>query len=167
MPPCTLAEGPQVSGATRLGSKRAFVIEDVREACQDLRKRGYTCDRITHNELMTSVGTEYLGAIIGGEYAMIWIGTPADWYVRTPGKRMSTHWQRIQNILIKASKLRSKIIMFGPPGYVWKVSAIHDTIEDLKLSTVRMRLCHFGTKFNPHDSTPSGTYMQVATSFSY
>ena len=83
MPPCMLAEGPQVSGATRLGSNGAFMSEDVREDCQDLRERGYTCDRITHNELMTSVGTEYLGAIIGGEYAMIWIGTPADWYVRT------------------------------------------------------------------------------------
>ena len=67
MPPCMLAEGPQVSGATRLGSKRAFIIEDVREACQDIRERGYTCDRITHNELMTSVGTEYLGAILSGE----------------------------------------------------------------------------------------------------
>ena len=160
-----LAEGPQSRGATRLGGKRVFVIEDVREACQDLRKRGYTCDRITHNELMTSVGTEYLGSIINGEYFMVWISTPADWYVRTPGKRMSTHWQRIQNILIKASKLKSKIIMFGPPGYVWKISAINDTIEDLKLSVVRMRLCHFGIKFNLQDRTPSGTYMQIATSF--
>eukprot|EP00959_Pyramimonas_sp_CCMP1952_P173463 3625042-Pyramimonas_sp.AAC.1 len=29
---------------------RAFVIEDIRAACAELRARGYMCDRITHTE---------------------------------------------------------------------------------------------------------------------
>eukprot|EP00959_Pyramimonas_sp_CCMP1952_P331891 6949643-Pyramimonas_sp.AAC.1 len=38
------------------------------------------------------------------------------------------------------------------------------TLEDLKVTVVRMRLCHFGIRFSMRDSTPSGAYMQVATS---
>eukprot|EP00959_Pyramimonas_sp_CCMP1952_P063130 1319448-Pyramimonas_sp.AAC.1 len=55
------AVGNKDSGATCL-SKRAFVIEDASEACAYLHTRGYICDRISHNELMTNVGTDYLGA---------------------------------------------------------------------------------------------------------
>eukprot|EP00959_Pyramimonas_sp_CCMP1952_P328551 6878328-Pyramimonas_sp.AAC.1 len=73
---------------------------------------------------MTTVGTEYLGAVISGDYAQIWVSTPGDWYVRTPGKRVAPHWSRIQNLLTEAKKLRMKIIVFGPPGYVWKLSPI-------------------------------------------
>ena len=154
-----LTNGPRSNQRTT----KAFVIEDTREACADLRNRGYTCDRITHNELMTAAGTEYLGALLSGDYVLLWIGTPADWYVRTPGKKSGPHFSRIQNLMTKARKLRMKIIMFGPPGYVWKLAPIHDAIEVLNMNTVRMRLCHFGLRYNMHDKTPSGTYMQVAT----
>eukprot|EP00959_Pyramimonas_sp_CCMP1952_P130681 2732736-Pyramimonas_sp.AAC.1 len=65
---------------------------------------------------------------------------------------------------MKARKLRMKIIIFGSPGYVWKLSPVHDTLEYLKLSVMRMRLCHLGIRFNMQDSAPSGTDMQVATS---
>ena len=143
-----LAEGPRGNTGSKetCRGKRTFVIEDTREACADLRTRGYICDRISHNELMTSVGTGYLGAVLSGDYALIWISTPADWYVRTPGKRIAPHWACIQNLLTKASKLRMKIVMFGPPGYVWKLSPVRETLEDLRLSVVRMRLSHFGIK---------------------
>eukprot|EP00959_Pyramimonas_sp_CCMP1952_P157504 3294004-Pyramimonas_sp.AAC.1 len=57
-----------------------------------------------------------------------------DWYVRTPGKRVAPHWSRIQNFLTKARKLRMTIIVLCPPGYVWKLSPIRDTLEDLKLT---------------------------------
>eukprot|EP00959_Pyramimonas_sp_CCMP1952_P386853 8107710-Pyramimonas_sp.AAC.1 len=113
---------------------------------------------------MTTVGTDYLGAVISGDYTLIWVGTPGDWYVRTPGNRVAPHWSRIQNLLAKAKKLRMTITACGPPGYVWKFSPIRDTLEDLKLTMVRMRLCHFGIRFNMQDNTPSGTYMEVATS---
>eukprot|EP00959_Pyramimonas_sp_CCMP1952_P229539 4799189-Pyramimonas_sp.AAC.1 len=65
----------------------AFVIEDMRTACAELRARGYMCDRITHTEVMTSTGTQYLGALLFGDHQLLWVATPADWYVRLPGKR--------------------------------------------------------------------------------
>ena len=64
--------------------KAVLVIEDIREACIELRQRGYVCARITHNELMASTGQEYTGKLIKGEYKLLWIATPSDWYVRTP-----------------------------------------------------------------------------------
>eukprot|EP00959_Pyramimonas_sp_CCMP1952_P417697 8751225-Pyramimonas_sp.AAC.1 len=80
---------------------------------------------------MTTVGTDYLGAVISGDYSLIWVSTPGDWYARTPGKRVAPHWSRIQNLLTKSKKLRMKIIAFGPPGYIWKLSPIRDYVEDL------------------------------------
>eukprot|EP00959_Pyramimonas_sp_CCMP1952_P316688 6628729-Pyramimonas_sp.AAC.1 len=71
---------------------------------------------------MTTVGTDCLGAVISGDYTLVWTSTPGDWYVRTPGKRVAPHWSRIQNLLMKARKLRMNILMFDPPGYVWKLS---------------------------------------------
>ena len=113
--------------------RRAFIIEDTREACADLRRRRYICDRITHNELMTHTGTAYLGNIMHGDYNLIWISTPADWYVRTPGKRMGPHWERVRMMLTKARALKMHIIVFGPlaiSGFLprseiwWKIYAL-------------------------------------------
>merc|ERR1712242_58772 len=61
--------------------KAALVIEDIREACIELRQRGYVCDCITHNELMASTGQECTGKLIKGDYNLLWIATPSDWYV--------------------------------------------------------------------------------------
>ena len=142
-----------------------MVVEDHRMACADLRTRGFLCDRITHNEVMTSRGSQYLGALLSGDYQLLWISTPADWYVRTPGKRAGPHWERIRNMLVKARALRVRTVMFGPPGYMWKMGPIRDTIEDLKMTVTRMRLCSFGIKYNRGDSAPSGTCMTVATTY--
>ena len=76
---------------------RALVIEDIRTASAELRTRGYLCDRITHTEVMTSEGTKYLGALLSGDYTMLWVATPSDWYVRLPGKRAGPHYQRIKS----------------------------------------------------------------------
>ena len=43
---------------------RALVFEDIREACVELRRRRYECDRLTHNELMTITGEEYTGKLL-------------------------------------------------------------------------------------------------------
>eukprot|EP00959_Pyramimonas_sp_CCMP1952_P135963 2844488-Pyramimonas_sp.AAC.1 len=64
---------------------------------------------------MTTVRADYLGAVISGDYNLIWVSTPSDWYVRTPGKRVAPHWSRIQNLLTKAKKLRMKVLVFAPP----------------------------------------------------
>eukprot|EP00959_Pyramimonas_sp_CCMP1952_P151290 3165655-Pyramimonas_sp.AAC.1 len=87
---------------------------------------------------MTTVGTDYLGVVISGDYTLIWIRTPGDWHVRTPEKRVAPHWSRSQNLLMKAREIRMKIRMFGPPGYIWKLSPLRDTLEDLKLTVIRM-----------------------------
>ena len=81
----------------------ALVIEDVREACVELRERGYECDRIIHNELMTSAGEEYTGKLQKGDYVLVWISTLADWYVRTPGKKE-------QSTLATTSKLDAESV---------------------------------------------------------
>ena len=100
----------------QLTVRRAFIIEDVREACSALRDRHYICDRITHNELMTHLGTTYTGNVLSGDYDLLWISTPADWYTRTPGKRMGPHWQNIQLLMTKARALRMHIVLYGPQG---------------------------------------------------
>ena len=99
---------------------KALVIEDIRTATAELRARGYMCDRITHTEVMTCTGTQYLGNLLAGEYHLLWVATPVDWYVRLPGKRAGPHYQRIQNLLVKARALRMQVVMTGPPGYFWK-----------------------------------------------
>ena len=118
---------------------RALVIEDIRTASAELRTRGYICDRITHTEVMTSEGTKYLGGLLSGDYKMLWVATPSDWYVRLPGKRAGPHYQRIQNIMVKARAMRMSIVLMGPPGYFWKLGPIRDAIEDLGMQTMRMR----------------------------
>ena len=114
---------------------------------------------------MTSSGSQYLGGLLSGDYRLLWVSTPADWYIRTPGKRMGPHWDRIRNMLSKAKSLKMQIVMCGPPGYMWKLTPIREVIEYLRLTTVRMRLCHFRLKYDPLDTAPSGTYIQVATSY--
>ena len=113
-------------------------------ACADLRHRGYLCDRITHNEVMSHSGTNFLGNLLSGDYGLLWVSTPADWYMRTPGKRAGPHWDRIRTYLKKAKALRMRIVMMGPPGYMWNITPIRDTIHELGLYVRRMRLCHFG-----------------------
>ena len=46
--------------------KSALVIEDIRMACAILRLYGYQCDRLSHNELMMSVGSIHTGNLISG-----------------------------------------------------------------------------------------------------
>eukprot|EP00974_Lingulodinium_polyedra_P043212 4149312-Lingulodinium_polyedra.AAC.1 len=56
-----------------------------------------------------------------------------------------------------------KLIMFGPPGFPWKIPNIREAMEDLHLNTTRMRLCHFGERYVKTSETPSGSYLQVST----
>eukprot|EP00959_Pyramimonas_sp_CCMP1952_P308396 6454102-Pyramimonas_sp.AAC.1 len=91
----------------------------MRTACAELRARGYMCDRIAHTEVMTSTGTQYIGALLPGDYQVLWVATPADWHVRLPGERAGPDCQRIQNLMIKARALRMSIVLVGPPCYFW------------------------------------------------
>ena len=87
----------EVTLATVHGSvnvPKALIVEDIRESEIELRERGYECDRITHQELLSSAGTDYTGKLLRGDYGLLWISTPSDWQVRAQ-KKATPHWQRI------------------------------------------------------------------------
>eukprot|EP00959_Pyramimonas_sp_CCMP1952_P082926 1733176-Pyramimonas_sp.AAC.1 len=104
-----------------------------------------------------------MGAQLSGDHQLLWVATPADWYVRLLGKRAGPHYQRIQNFMTKAQALRVSIVFVGPPGYFWKQGPMRDAIGDLDLQVMRMRCCHFGWKCDLSREVPSGSYLQAAT----
>eukprot|EP00959_Pyramimonas_sp_CCMP1952_P388112 8133031-Pyramimonas_sp.AAC.1 len=57
------------------------------------------------------------------------------------------------------------IVLVGPPGYFWKQGPIRDAFEDLDLQAMRMRCCHFGLKYDRSSKLPSGSYLQVAITY--
>eukprot|EP00959_Pyramimonas_sp_CCMP1952_P439609 9203165-Pyramimonas_sp.AAC.1 len=114
---------------------------------------------------MTSTGTQYLGALFSGDYQLLWVATPSDWHVRLPGKSAGPHYQRIRSFMSKARALRMTIVHVGPPGYFWKKGPIREAIEDVDLEVMRMRFCHFGLKCDRANALPSGSYLQVATTW--
>ena len=141
----------------------AFVIEDVREAEIELLSRGFTCERITHHELLASAGTRYAARLMDGTYSLVWISTPSDWSVRIPGNKVTAHWQRVQQWIHKTATLGIILIIFGPPGFLWKLPNIRETMEECELQVVRMRLCHFKERYDKTSTVPSGAYLQFAT----
>ena len=142
---------------------KALIVEDVRSAEIELKTSGYDCDRITHSEMLSSTGTEYTGKLLKGEYSLLWISTPSDWHVRIPKAKSNAHWQRVNHWIQRAVALSLMLVIFGPPGFLWKMPNIRETIQESKMTMTRMRLCHFGDKFDPKDTNPSGAYLQVAT----
>ena len=76
---------------------------------------------------------------MSGDYIMLWVATRSDWYVRFPGQRAGPHYQRIQNLMVKARAMRMSIVLMGPPGCFWKLGPIRDAIEDLGMQTMRVR----------------------------
>eukprot|EP00959_Pyramimonas_sp_CCMP1952_P133229 2785354-Pyramimonas_sp.AAC.1 len=114
---------------------------------------------------MTSTCTQYLGGILLGDYRLLWVATPADWYVRLPGERAGPRYQRIQNLMIEARASRISIVLVRPPGYLWTQGPIRYTSEDLGLPVMRMRCCHFGLKFDHSGKLPNGSYLKVATTY--
>ena len=151
---------PVVRG--NVNSGRALIVEDIREAEVQLKEVGYTCDRITHNELLSSSGTEYTGKLMQGNYSLLWISSPDDWHARATTRKAATHWQRVGNWTAKAVALGIALMLFGPPGFLWKVPNIRESLQERNATMRRMRLCHFGNQFDP-DSKPSGSYLQPAT----
>ena len=74
-------------------------------------------DRITRVEVMASTGTQYLGILLAGDYRVLRVAAPADWYLRLPGKRTGPHYERIRNLMVKARALRMRVVPMGPRGY--------------------------------------------------
>ena len=63
----------------------------------------------------------------------------------------------------QACALQLRLVLFGPPGFLWKLPSLREAVTDLGLNTRRMRLCHFGCKFDRKNPAPSGSYIQVMT----
>ena len=144
-------------------SQRALIIEDIQIACTILQTYNYKTDRLTHNELMAGSGQYYHDKLRKGEYTLLWIATPSDWYVRVPGKRGNPHWQRVITLVKQGHMQGMTVIMFGPPGFLWKIPNIKETLDTFNMDVVRMRLCHFNLKYDQTSNAPSGSYVQVAT----
>eukprot|EP00959_Pyramimonas_sp_CCMP1952_P330219 6914166-Pyramimonas_sp.AAC.1 len=97
---------------------------------------------------MTSTGAQYFGGSLSGDYQLLWVATPADWFVRLPGKQAGPRYQRIQKLMIKVRALRMSRVLVGLPVYFWKQGPMRYAIEDLDLQVMRMRCCHFGLKYD-------------------
>eukprot|EP00959_Pyramimonas_sp_CCMP1952_P474117 9502900-Pyramimonas_sp.AAC.1 len=54
----------------------------------------------------------------------------------------------------------------SPPGSTWKVQPSMGMIEDPRLTTMRMRLCHTGFTYSRRDAKPSCSHRQVVTAYS-
>ena len=143
--------------------KKALIVEDTRQADEVLTECGYACSRVTHNEVLSSRGTELTNKLLNGEYSLLWVSTPQDHSVRIHTTKKTPHWQRIQQWIQKACILGAMVIVFGQPGFLWNLSAIQEAFQQCKLTTVKIRLCHFGDKYDETNPKPSGTYLQVAT----
>ena len=112
---------------------------------------------------MRVIETEHTGKLFKGDYSSLWIRSPDDWHVRTVTKKTTAHWQRIQHWMQKSVVLGMTLILFRPPGFLWKLPNTKDTLEECNTTTVRIRLFHFGIKFDSEEPTPSGSYLQLAT----
>eukprot|EP00959_Pyramimonas_sp_CCMP1952_P258335 5399880-Pyramimonas_sp.AAC.1 len=62
------------------------------------------------------MGAQYLEGILSGDYALLWVATPAGWHVRLPGKRAGPLYERMRNLLTRARAPRVQIV---PHGTTW------------------------------------------------
>ena len=116
---------------------------------------------------MASQGEIYNTRLLSGEYDLLWVTTPADWFVRTPGKRENPHWRRILDWMKRAAGRLMKIIIYGPPcTHIWRIPNFWETARELNLRTHRLHLCHFGEKYNRESKNPSKSYIQIVSNMS-
>eukprot|EP00959_Pyramimonas_sp_CCMP1952_P200593 4195712-Pyramimonas_sp.AAC.1 len=69
------------------------------------------------------MATHCLGGILSGCYALLWVGTPADWHVRLPGNGAGPRDERYRNILTKALALNAQLVMAGSLGYFFETNS--------------------------------------------
>ena len=121
------------------GNVNLSLVEDVRSAETILKARNYECERLTHNEAH-SWNHEITRKISDKAYSMMWISTPADWHCRhrKATAKMSTlaKWMKL------AAAAGTLLIVFGLPGYFWKIPEIDETIKDTGLHFHTIHLCH-------------------------
>ena len=114
---------------------QVLVVEDVRETSAHLTSEGIMNHRLSHYELMTSVGQEYFNKLYYKEYNVLWISLPHNYYNRTPPpvesplrKRWANHGSKLQHWVQAAHKTRTPVFLFGQPGVSWK--PFEDTLQE-------------------------------------
>ena len=124
--PVPLGEPAQRRITPTLGNepKPALVIEDVQTASTVLRDHDFVCDRLTHNELMSGSEQHYHEKLRTGDYKLLWIATPGDWFVRTPGKRGDPHWKRILSLIKTACILQMILAICWPAWFSLEASKL-------------------------------------------
>ena len=96
-------------------------------------------------------------------YNLLWISSPHNHNVCRPSKKTDLHWQCIQNWLEEAMLRHMTFVLFVPPGPFWEIPNIKKIATLSNAITTKMRLCHFGFKFDPTDARPSGSYLRLTT----
>ena len=132
-------------------------MEDVRSAEVYLKKQNIDCDRLTHTEALSN-NHEITKKLRDEEYTVLWISTPEDWHCKqqksTPKMRNLAKW-------IKMAITSGLLVMiFGIPGYFWKLAEIKETIKEADMKEHRIHLCHYGLHY---DKAPTASYMKPAT----
>ena len=137
--------------------QKALVIEDVRSAEKHFRKHGVECDRLTHTEALSG-NHEITKKLKDMEYNVLWISTPEDWHCRhqkaVPKMRNLVKWI---TLAITSNML---VMLFGIPGYFWKLAEIKEAVQEHSLFEHRVHLCHFGLHY---DKAPTASYFKIAT----
>ena len=141
---------------------KAFIIEDIREAEIQLKKIGYECDRITHSEVLSQAGTAYSGKLMLQEYVILWISSPAGWYLKTKGRKYYAHWLRLWQLMRIALSIGILLVVYGTPNQMWKQTNIYEILTE-KTYVQRIRLCHLDLRYDKEDKKPSGSYLYIAT----
>ena len=78
--------------------------------------------------MLSEAATTYLGKMLRGDYTALWITSPANWYLRA--KRGVAHGQRLGVWIQRAIVLKLFIIIYGLPGYLWKLPNIVEILKD-------------------------------------
>ena len=124
---------------------KVLIVEDVRSAETILKARNYECERVTHNEAH-SWNHEITRKISERVYSMMWISTPADWHCRhrkaTAKMSILAKWMKL------AAAAGTLLIVFGLPGYFWKIPEIDETIKESGMHFHTIHLCHDGMQYD-------------------
>ena len=154
---------PSVPSAavTRASTANVLIVDDSKMT-EDALRPTFNCDRISHMELITSSGTEYTGKILRGDFHLLWIVSPLNWYARIPTQKSLSHWQRVILWITKMHAMNRPFVIFGPPGFLWKISQMQDLLQSCAAHQRKIRFCSLGIKFDQTNEKPSGSYMNLA-----
>ena len=159
----TIRAIPTVPSAATIRAPTANVlIVDDSKMTEDALRTMFNCDRITHMELITSSGTEYTGKILRGDFQLLWIVSPLNWYARIPTQKSLSHWQRVILWITKMHAMERPFVLFGPPGFLWKISQMQDLLNNCAAQQRKIRFCALDIKFDSTNPQPSGSYMNLA-----